>query len=291
MSEPTRADRVRQVVVVSSAVFAIIGSFVGSGAAGGTPIQDAAGGSLSADSTLIAPAGPAFAIWSVIYAGLVAYAIWQLLPKQAARERNRRLGYPIAATLVLNAAWILSVQAGLLWLSCIVIAVLLVFLLITFVLVQRTRRRGQGVVESIVLDGTVGLYLGWVSIATAANLTAGLQTAGFDGFGLAPDAWGILIVIVAGLAGLTLALYGRGRLSPTASLAWGLAWVAVSRTTGELLSAPVATTAAIVAIALVVATIVIRLATGRTATPADQQPATADRRKTTGHRPTSTPSA
>jgi hypothetical protein len=250
------------VIVVVSAVLAVVGAFIGSGAVIGTPIQDAAGGTLSADSTLIAPAGPAFSIWSVIYTGLIAYAVWQLLPSQAARERHRRLGYPIVASLLLNAAWILSVQAGHLWLSCIVIVVLLVVLIATFVGVLRSRRAGQGVVESIILDGTIGLYLGWVSIATAANLTAGLQTAGFDGFGLAPEVWGIVVVIVAGLAGLAIAMAGRGRLSPTASLAWGLAWVAVSRTTGELVSPPVAIAAAIVAAALVLTTIAIRVARG-----------------------------
>lgn len=267
---PTRSDRVRQVVVVVSAVLALIGSFIGSGAVIGTPIQEQVGGALTADSTLIAPAGPAFSIWSVIYTGLIAYAIWQLLPSQAARGRNRRLGYPIVVTMLLNAAWIFSVQGGLLWLSCLVIVVLLVALLATFVLLQRTRARGHGVVESIVLDGTMGLYLGWVSIATAANITAGLQTAGFDGFGLALEVWGVAIVVVAGLAGLAIALYGRGRLSPTASLAWGLVWVAVSRTTGELLSPTVAITAVVVAIVLVLTTIAIRVfhRPTRSATPA-----------------------
>ncbi|RUR01001.1 TspO/MBR family protein [Labedella endophytica] len=259
---PTRSDRTRQVVVVISAVVAIIGSFIGSGAVIGTPIQDQVGGALTADSTLIAPAGPAFSIWSVIYTGLIAYTIWQLFPKPAVSERNRRLGYPIVVTLLLNAAWILSVQAGLLWLSCIVIVILLAALLYTFVGVVRTRTNGQGIVESIVLDGTMGLYLGWVSIATAANITAGLQTAGFDGFGLEPDVWGIVILVVAGIAGLVIALYGRGRLSPTASLAWGLSWVAVSRTTGELVSQPVAIAAVVVAVALVLATVAIRVARG-----------------------------
>ena len=259
---PTRSDRTRQAVVVVSAVLAIIGSFIGSGAVIDTPIQEQVGGALTADSTLIAPAGPAFSIWSVIYTGLIAYTIWQLFPKQAVNERNRRLGYPIVVTLILNAAWIFSVQAGLLWLSCLVIVVLLAALLFTFVSVVRTRRDGQGVVESIVLDGTMGLYLGWVSIATAANITAGLQTAGFDGFGLAPEIWGIAVVVVAGVAGLVVALFGRGRLSPTASLAWGLVWVAVSRTAGELVSPPVAIAAVIVAVALVLATVAIRVARG-----------------------------
>ena len=253
-------DRVRQVVVAASAVIAVVGAFVGSGAAGGTPIQDAAGGALGADSTLIAPAGPAFSIWSVIYAGLLAYAVWQFLPKQTARARQRALGYPVAVTLLLNAAWILSVQAGILWLSAIVIVVLLGALLVAFVLVVRTRRPGQGVVESIVLDGTVGLYLGWVCVATAANLTAGLMVAGFDGFSWPPDGWAIAVVVVAGLAGIGLAAYGRGRLAPAVSLAWGLAWLAVSRTTGELVSAPVASTAVATATAVLVATVVIRIA-------------------------------
>ncbi|SDY55708.1 TspO/MBR family protein [Herbiconiux ginsengi] len=257
---PLPADRVRQVVVAASAVVAVIGSFVGSGAAGGTPIQDAAGGALSADATLIAPAGPAFSIWSVIYAGLLAYAVWQFLPRQTASARQRRLGYPIALTLLLNAAWIVSVQAGLLAASAVVIVVLLAALLVTFVLVVRTRRSGQPWVESVVVDGTVGLYLGWVCVATAANLTAGLMVAGFDGFGWSPDAWGVAIVIVAGLAGLALAVFGAGRLAPAAALAWGLVWVAVSRISGELVSPLVASVALVTAIAVVLVTVMIRTA-------------------------------
>ena len=254
-----RADRIRQTVVAVSAVLAIVGSFIGSGAAGGTPIAEAAGGALGADSTLIAPAGPAFSIWSVIYLGLIAYAVWQFLPAQTASPRQRTLGYPIAVTLLLNAAWILSVQAGLLALSVVVIVLLLIALLFTFVRVVRTRRSGQGVLESIVVDGTVGLYLGWVCVATAANITAALAAAGFDGFGLAAEGWGIAVVAVTAVLGIALALWDRGRLAPTASLAWGLSWVAVSRLTGDLLSTSVAVAAIAAAAAIVLVTVVVRL--------------------------------
>ena len=86
MSEPR--DLLRQGTVLVSAVLALAGSFVGSGAAGGTPIQDASGGALAADATPIAPGGPAFAIWTPIYAGLVLYAIWQFLPRQKTDPRQ-----------------------------------------------------------------------------------------------------------------------------------------------------------------------------------------------------------
>ena len=104
----TRNDLARQLTVAVSAVLAVIGSFIGSGAAGGQPVQDAAGGALAADATLIAPGTGAFSIWSLIYFGLLAYAVWQFLPAQRTAERHRRLGYPVAASLLLNAAWILE---------------------------------------------------------------------------------------------------------------------------------------------------------------------------------------
>src|SRR6478735_7160049 len=136
-THPIPGDRVRQSAVIAGAVVAVIGAVVGSGAVGGTPIPQVAGGALSADATLLAPAGPAFAIWSVIYLGLVLYAVWQALPSQAARERHRVLGWWVLASLLLNAAWILSVQAGLLGLSVVLIVALLVELIATFVLLRR----------------------------------------------------------------------------------------------------------------------------------------------------------
>lgn len=256
-SSVTTTDRTRQVIVAASAVIAVVGAFIGSGAAGGTPIQNAAGGALTADSTPIAPAGPAFSIWSVIYIGLLAYAVWQLLPTQAAAPRQRLLGYWVAASLVLNAAWILSVQFDQLALSCIVIVALLAVLARAFLLLVDSRP--TGVAEAIVLDGTMGLYLGWVSIATAANLAAGLTAAGFGGFGWGRDVWAVIVLAVAALVGVLLAIRGRGRLAPAAALIWGLSWVAVSRTTGELVSQPAAIAAIAAAVVVAAATIGIRL--------------------------------
>jgi hypothetical protein len=250
-------DLLRQITVLISAILALIGSFIGSGAAGGNAIQTASGGALAADATPIAPDGPAFSIWSVIYAGLVLYAIWQLLPKQAADPRQRRLGYPIAASMLLNAAWILSVQFDLLPLSVPVIVLLLAVLAWIFVILLRTRPRS--IVETVLLDGTMGLYLGWVCVATAANIAAVLTDAGFDGFGLAADTWGVLVVAVAGLICVLLAVVGRGRLTPTIALCWGLAWVAVARLTGTLLSTPTAIAAIVSVVVVVAVTVAFRI--------------------------------
>lgn len=250
----------KRIAVAVSAVVAVIGAYVGSGAAGGTPIQDAAGGALSASATAIAPDGPAFSIWSVVYAGLIGYAVLQLF-RTANDERHERLVVPAVLSLLLNAAWILSVQFGFLWASEPIIVALLVVLIWTFTILRRTPSRG--VVEAILTDGTFGLYLGWVCVATAANTAAVLTAAGFRGFGLGQDPWGVVVAAVAGLVGVLIARWGRGRLAPMASVAWGLAWVAVARFDGPLVSVPTAVAAVVAAAAVVVVTLVVRARAGR----------------------------
>ncbi len=258
-------DIARQVTVAASAVFAMIGAFVGSGAAGGTPIQDAAGGALAADATLIAPATPAFSVWSVIYLGLIVYAVWQLLPRQSSAERHRRLGYWVAASLVLNAFWILSIQFDLLPLSVPVIVVLLAVLVQAFL--QAIAYPPASLADSIITDATIGLYLGWVCVATAANVTALLVASGFTGWGLPPELWSVMVVAVATAVGVLLAVASRGRISPALTLAWGLAWVAVGRLAGDPASLITGVAAVIAVVLVLLISVAIRL-TRRKATPA-----------------------
>ncbi|WP_431219414.1 TspO/MBR family protein [Leifsonia xyli] len=259
-ARPMPVDRVRQTLVIAGTVVALVGAFIGSGAAGGTPIPEVAGGALSADATLLAPAGPAFAIWSVIYAGLVAYAIWQALPSQAARERQRRAGFWVLASLLLNAAWILSVQAGQLGVSVAAIVALLAVLIVTFVILRR--HPAESTADAVLFDGVIGLYLGWVMIATVANVTSWLQTLGFDGFGASPHAWAMGMLALFTVIGCALAVWDRGRFAPSIASAWGLAWIGVSRLTGSLPSAPVAITAFAAAALVLLVTLAVRVARG-----------------------------
>jgi hypothetical protein len=250
-------DSVRQISVAASAVFAVIAAFVGSGAAGGVPVEQAAGGALAADATLIAPAGSAFAIWSVIYIGLLVYAMWQFLPRQSDAARHRALGYWVAASLVLNGLWILSIQFDLLGLSVPIIVVLLAVLIQCF-MVARGNPPTSGL-DGLITDGTIGLYLGWVSIATAANVTALLVTDGFTGFGIPAEVWAVIVLFVAAAAGVATAVAGHGRLAPMLSLCWGLAWVAVGRLAGEPASTLTGIAAIIAAGIVIATTITLRL--------------------------------
>jgi hypothetical protein len=257
------ADTVRQVVVLVTSVLAIVAAFIGSGAFVGTPIQEAAGGWLDADSTLIAPGQRAFSIWSVIYTGMLAYAIWQLLPAQRTDVRHRRIGYAVAASLVLNALWIGVVQLDLLGLSLPVIVALLAVL--AWLFVQLRRMPPKNLVDTIVTDGSIGLYLGWVVVATAANATAVLAAADFSGWGLPDETWAVIVIAAAAAVGVGLAVWGRGRIAPMLSLCWGLSWVAVARLTDEPESTTTGIAAIVAAVVVVAVTLGMRIAAMRSA--------------------------
>jgi hypothetical protein len=82
-SRPTGTDLARQIVVISTVVFMIIAAMVGTGLFGGTNVRELQGGALDADATVLAPATPAFSIWSLVYVLMIAYTIWQALPRSA----------------------------------------------------------------------------------------------------------------------------------------------------------------------------------------------------------------
>ncbi len=241
------SDRIRQVVVTASAVFMVVGTLFGIGVIG-TRVEESAGGSLSATATLLAPAVRAFSIWSVIYAGLIAYVVWQWLPSQTASPRARRIGWLAAASMVLNGVWLLVTQVGQLWLSVVVIVALAVVL---GLLMQRLGRpRNTGAVEKLVVDGTFGLYLGWVSVATAANITATLVASGVNPPLEIAELWAVGVLAVAAGIGVLLARVLDARLGVALAMGWGLAWIAVGRLAGEPAS-PLAGAAAAVAAAVV----------------------------------------
>jgi hypothetical protein len=238
------ADRIRQLTVTASGIACLVGTLYGIGVLG-TAVEESSGGRLSADATLIAPAGPAFSIWSVIYAGLAAFTIWQWLPAATAHPRARAIGWLAAASMLLNAGWLLVTQFG--WLLASV-AVILVLLGILITLVRRlTEHSPTGAVEKIILDGTFGLYLGWVSVATFANIAAGLAPG--DRESSSPSALAevaaVATLCVVTAVGLGLARILGGRVSVAVAMAWGLGWIAVGRT----FEAPRSTATALAAIA------------------------------------------
>jgi hypothetical protein len=253
---PVATDRLRQITVTASEVLSLLGPLIGAGIIG-SRVEESPGGDLSSDATLVAPGGPAFSIWSVIYLGLFAYTIWQWLPSRTTDTRLRATGWLASLSMVLNAAWLVVTQQGWIWASVVVIIALLVTLVLLMLrLARHGARHGAG--ESIVVDGTFGLYAGWVCVATAANIAAALASSGVATTGTAPE-WATAALVLF-LAGSLTFLQSRigGRWAVAAAASWGLAWISVARLTDQPQSVVVAVAAGVAAVLVLGVTAIFR---------------------------------
>lgn len=256
----TGGDRLRQGGVTLAYVLCVVGFLVGTGVLG-TEVSESSGGALDDDATLLAPDGPAFSIWSVIYAGLLAYTIWQWLPAQTTSSRHRAIGWWAAASMVLNAAWLFVIQTDILWLSVAVIVALLVTVIRIVMLLEAHPREGIG--EGLVSDGTFGLYLGWTSVAVCPNIAAALGSAGLRPEGAAEEALAVAVIAAVALIGVALAFRFGTRIAVALAIAWGLGWITYGRIAGEPESLVTAVAAGLAAVVVLAATAIAR--TRRTA--------------------------
>jgi hypothetical protein len=222
----------------------VYGTLVGVGVFG-TRVRDSGVGSFREDATLIAPAVGAFAIWSVIYVGLFVFTVWLWLPGDQAAGRVGPVAGLAAASMLLNATWILVAQAGWVTVSVVVIVALLVVL--TRIVQRLGEAPPQTLSERIIVDATFELYLGWVMLATCANVATALVTLGVAATGTAATV--VTVGVLVAIAALARWVAGRlpGRWGIALGIGWGLTWIARARSAETPESMPVALTAAVVA--------------------------------------------
>jgi hypothetical protein len=183
------------------------------------PLNNRTTGELS-DSfpNLFVPAGITFSIWGVIYLLLIVYCIVQFTGSNQSVIAD--IGWFFAISCVLNGLWIVFWHYGKLPASLIVMIGLLISLIYINLYI---RELPFGFIKA-----AFGVYLGWICIATIANVTALLVDTGWNGFGISEEAWTI-IMILAGTLLVTLTLYRLTNPFIGLSVIWAFTGIILKR--------------------------------------------------------------
>jgi len=183
------------------------------------PINNYTTGQLS-DSypNLFVPAGITFSIWGVIYLLLAGYCVVQFTGKNQTVTAN--ISIPFAITCVLNALWIVVWHYKQLPLSLIVIVGFLITLIYINILI---RELPLGIIKA-----SFGIYLGWLCIATIANVTALLVNYNWGGFGISQVTWTI-IMISAGALIVAVTIYRLDNPFIGLSVIWAFIGIILKR--------------------------------------------------------------
>jgi len=236
---PTAAQQTRRLIVLACAVFAVVVAqaqmLLGWGQTAGEFAADS-------DATLKV-AGYAFAIWGVIYLGLLIYAVRQALPATGESELLTRLGWPSAAAFLGIGCWIVAAAVD--WEAGTVILIFgsLLVLLVPLLLNARTiRALPRADRERWTVVWPLALLAGWLGVAAPVNLLTVLTGNGDLPTVLSPTMWALLAIVIVMVKALAVTWMLR---TPAYALpiAWGLLGVFVA----ELERNPALAGAAVVA--------------------------------------------
>lgn len=202
---------------------------------------------------LFVPAGYVFSIWGVIYLGWIAFIIFQFQASQKESARLRNLGYLFAMSNVANAAWLFCWHYNLFGLSVLVMLTLLGLLIASYLRLD-VNRSSVTPAEYWSVDVVFSVYLGWITVATVANISDWLYLVEWNGFGISAQTWAVIMLAIASLLGLAMALTRRdaGYLSV---LVWAFIGIAVKQT-----SVPLVALSAWIAAALMLALAIFSVA-------------------------------
>jgi len=174
------------------------------------------------------PAGYVFSIWGIIYIGWIAFLIYQFRASQKESTRLRSLGYLFALSNLANAAWLFCWHYNYFGLSVLVMLTLLGLLIASYLRLD-VNHASVSRAERWSVDVPFSIYLGWITVATVANVTDLLYLLKWNGFGIAPTTWAVIMIAVASIVGLLMMLTRRDA-AYLLVLVWSFAGIALKQT-------------------------------------------------------------
>jgi hypothetical protein len=167
---------------------------------------------------LFVPAGITFSIWGIIYLLLLVYCVVQFTGSNQIVISG--ISWLFALSCVLNALWIVCWHYGKLPLSLLVMIGMLISLIYINILI---RDLPLGLIKA-----SFGIYLGWICIATIANVTALLVSYNWSGFGISQETWTI-VMICTGAFIVAVTLYRLNNPFIGLSVIWAFIGIIIKR--------------------------------------------------------------
>lgn len=190
-----KKDRIRQIVNVLAVLFTIAIN----GLANALPLNGVTTGEISDRfDVYFVPAGYVFSIWGLIYIALIAFAVYQALPAQRENPRLKRIGYLFAASCLANITWLFLWHYEQFPLTLVAMLALLGLLIAIYLRIGSGGQEDVSTAERWMLHIPFSIYLGWITVATVANVTSLLDYLQWGGWGISEEVWMIIMLVVAG---------------------------------------------------------------------------------------------
>jgi hypothetical protein len=182
----------------------------------------------------ITPANYAFAIWGLIYVGLIAFGIYQLQPTQRQNPSLQESGYLLVVACLAQCVWIYLFLDRLFSLSVIAM------LGILFPLIIMYQRLGIGQrqvprPEKWFVHIPISMYLSWITVATVVNIANALYSLDWNGWGLAPVVWTVIMMIASTMIA-TITIVQRHDIVYVLVIIWALVAIIIRQINAPIIA-------------------------------------------------------
>ena len=251
----------RKILSIFNLVF-FVGTVIVNSLAMTMPLNNKTTGELSDQyPNLFVPAGSTFSIWGVIYLLLAIFAIYQLVYAFRSNEQKptfiEKIGLLFILSSVMNMSWIFAWHYEMVSFSVLVMLVLLLSLIAIFLRLSIGRSDASGT-EKYLVHLCFSVYLGWITVATIANITSLLVDINWNRFGLSESFWTVAVIIVAIIIALVI-LFNRKDIYYVLVVDWALYGIWVKRNSVDAEPIQIIIVTVLTGIALISLGIVIQL--------------------------------
>ena len=245
----TPGQNIRQIFTLIS-IIAAFGMNVWANIA---PINGATIGEISNSlfgNILITPANYAFAVWGLIYLGLISFAFYQAIPAQRPNELLNKIRHLIALASWAQIVWVFLFLYRQFTLSFVAMVAILLPLIVAYLHLSwgdRISHQQQWLVRN-----PISIYLAWISVATIVNGAIVLASWNWNGWGIIPQIWTLVMLLIAALITHLVAIPRRD-FAYAGVFVWASVAIAV-RNSDDLILAGTAIGLGIVLILLLIVT-------------------------------------
>jgi hypothetical protein len=194
------------------------------------------GGNLTGDisdniQNLFVPAGLTFAIWGVIYILILLFAGYQLAQLLGKIDTKSDYLDKISFWFILasmgNIIWIFLWHYEQIILSILPMILLFVSLLMIYLRLE-IGTSDASKRERYFVHLPISVYIGWITVATIANVTAVLVTLGVGDLFLGEVLWTVLVIVVAMIITL-LVIYQKHDIGYSLVIIWALLGIVIKQ--------------------------------------------------------------
>ena len=215
-------NTVRQITVVLITLITIVINIL----ANALPINGLNTGQISDTfKVYFVPAGYVFSIWGIIYIGLIAYAVYQAIPSQRENPRMQSTGWWVALGGLANCAWIFLWQYEHFVWTVAAMLILLASLIVVYLRLGIGRTK-VSTGETWAVQIPFSIYLGWITVATVADISDVLWYVKWNQFGISAAAW-MVVILGAVLIISELMNFLRRDVAYVLVILWALAGITV----------------------------------------------------------------